>query len=336
MKTLKQTAEENHLTYNVTDIVSQGQENEVLYGFESYDQAEEIADENGLTLYYIRTDFDPEYNNDEKLYWDVKKPAEGPMVIDNDFLFDNYGPDHDFRAFESYDHFEYEVLEHIKAEAGDKLNSLEKMEDFLDDAKFIFDLLFKDKNAYTDERKVMVVDCDDNWARIDEYEEECIRFDDWYNGDFKIFLVAIKEDQKNMSNEFTWSTNVVANIYRLTKRCASAEDLKDMTGVHKYEFDDVTRDFIKNSKKIKGCCYEPFSTEHPTSLGTFENPAYGKTDVTEEDFFVILSKIARNMEDKYDVRTNFAEGYGPQCMKFWDLKLMSVEMGPTGIVRGWA
>jgi len=322
MKKLKQIAEEKHLMYNVTDIKSQEEENEVLYGFSSYYQAEKIAKENGLNLYYIRTNFDPVCDNDKKLYWDVKEPAEGELVIDDDFLFEQYGPELDFRAFNSRSDFEYDVLKHIKDEDC-KLDTIEKMQNFLDDAESLSRLDYDDLyNEYTGESKVVVVDCTgDNWGRIGVYERECIQFDDQYNGDFKVFLVAIKED---MRDEFTWSTNVVANISRLTEKTASAEDLKDMTGVHKYEFDDVTRDIIKNSKKIKNCCYEPFSKDHPTSLGAFDNPFYGKNVVTEEDFFAILSMLARNMKDKYyDVRTKFAEGY--VCMKFTDLKLMSVE-----------
>ncbi len=197
MKKLKQIAEENNLIYNVTDIESQEQENEVLYGFGSYYQAEKIAKENGLNLYYIRTNFDPESksNNNTKLYWDVKEPAEGELVIDDDFLFEQYGPELDFRAFFRRSDFEYDVLRHIKDDDC-KLDTIEKMQDFLDDAESIskhdFDDLY---NEYTGESKVVVVDCTgDNWSRIHVYERECIRFDDHYNGDFKVFLVAIKED----------------------------------------------------------------------------------------------------------------------------------------------
>ncbi len=317
MKNLKQIAEENHLTYNVTDIKSQGEENEVLYGFKSYDQAEEIAKENGLTLYYIRTDFDPESDNDKKLRWNVKKPADGELIIDNDFLFELYGPVHDFRAFDSRSDFEYDVLEHIKDEDC-KLDTIEKMINFLDDADSLSKYGFTD--SYT--AYVVVMDCTgDNWNRIDVYKRECIQFDDHYNGDFKVFLVAIKEDMREGS---IWSTNVVANLDRLTEKSASAADLKDETGEHKYELDDVTRDIIKNSKRINGYCYESFSEDHPTSLVRTNNPFYGKNVVTEEDFFAILSTLAQNMKDEYySGRANFAEGYG--CVNFDKLKLMAVE-----------
>lgn len=192
MKSLKEIAEENHLTYNVTDIECQGDENEVLYGFKSYYQAEKIAKENGLTLYYVRTEFDPECDNE--LYWDEKKPAEGPIVIGDDFLFEQY-PDRDFRAFFRRSDFEYDVLKHIKSDDC-KLDTIEKMQNFLDDADSISKFDFKDLyNPYTGETKVVVVDCTgDNWGRIDVYDRECIQFDDQYNGNFKVILVAIKED----------------------------------------------------------------------------------------------------------------------------------------------
>ena len=194
MKTLKQTAEENHLTYNVTDIKSQGEENEVLYGFKSYDQAEEIAKENGLTLYYIRTDFDPEskYNNNTKLYWEDKKPAEGPMVINNDFLHKLYGDDKCIYTAEDYEKFEHEAMCWLYDDPEDEFNSIKKIYEFAENVKETLDRL-KHDHVYEVNGRVGIVDYND-WTYCGVCEEECIVFDDdWYLFEM-IFLVAIKED----------------------------------------------------------------------------------------------------------------------------------------------
>ena len=202
MKNLKQIAEENHLTYNVTDIESQGQENEVLYGFESYDQAEEIADENGLTLYYIETHFDPENNNDEKLYWNEKKPAEGPMVIDNDFLYDNniYNWVDEYSVYNNYDELEESALDYLRKNIGftkGELSSIKKVQDFIDkinELKSTFeDEDIDNGNVYSPENIVGIVDTK-NWSFVESCEKECVIFDKLFYDDTMIFLVAIKED----------------------------------------------------------------------------------------------------------------------------------------------
>ena len=192
MKTLKQTAEENHLTYNVTDIESQGQENEVLYGFESYEQAEEIADENGLTLYYIDTNFNFVFDKDKKLYWDEKKPAEGPMIIDNDFLHKWYGDDKCIYTAEDYEKFEHEAMCWLYDDPEREFDSINKIYEFAETVKETLETL-KHEHIYEGSGLVGIVDYDD-WTYCGVCEKECIIFDDdWYYCK-KIFLVAIKED----------------------------------------------------------------------------------------------------------------------------------------------
>ena len=192
MNTIKKIAKEKHLMYNVTDIKSQGEENEVLYGFKSYEQAEEIAEENDLALYYIRTNFDPEYNNDEKLYWNEKKPAEGPMVIDNDFLHNLYGDDKCIYTAEDYEKFEHEAMCWLYDDPEDEFDSIKNIYKFAENVKETLETL-KDDHVYEGSGRVGIVDYDD-WTYCGVCEEECIVFDDdWYLCE-KIFLVAIKED----------------------------------------------------------------------------------------------------------------------------------------------
>lgn len=95
--------------------------------------------------------------------------------------------------------------------------------------------------------------------------------------------------------------NCSAHLNTLALKGASASDIKDWDdkaeSFIQYRLTDEIKDWLRSVRDIYSYCDYPFRSH--TEFRMFENPAYGKKDITEEDFFFVLQTIAKKIKSKY-------------------------------------
>ena len=87
----------------------------------------------------------------------------------------------------------------------------------------------------------------------------------------------------------------------LTLKGASASDIEkwdeESESFSQYKLTDEIKYWLRSVHNIYSRCWYPF--DKLTGFKMFENPAYGKQDITEEDFFFVLQTIAKRIKSKY-------------------------------------
>ena len=119
--------------------------------------------------------------------------------------------------------------------------------------------------------------------------------------------------------------NCSAHLNTLALKGASASDIKDWYDksetFSQYKLTDEIKDWHRSVRVIYSSCGYPFDKR--TDFKMFENPAFGKKEVTEEDFFFVLQTIAKKIKSKYMKIPDKADEFGHD---FGDYSLEIINM----------
>ena len=91
------------------------------------------------------------------------------------------------------------------------------------------------------------------------------------------------------------------NLNSLTLKGASASDIEKWDAETKsyiqHKLTDEIKEWLRNVHNIYSRCWYPF--DKMTEFKMFENPAFRKPVIKEEDFFFVLQTIAKKIKGKY-------------------------------------
>lgn len=110
------------------------------------------------------------------------------------------------------------------------------------------------------------------------------------------------------------------NLNSLTLADAAPSDIEKFDEASKtfipYKLTDEIKEWLRSVRTIYSRCWYPF--RGTTVFKTFENPAFGKKDITEEDFFFVMQTIVKKIKNKYmrtpDKENAFMHWFDDYCV----------------------